>query len=399
MKFDKGTVIFEEGPLTEAIRREVRIVIERIVNEELEVALGVGFYQRAEGRQGYRHGYESRQISTSLGKTTLSLPRGRLFAEAGSTIEWRGQILPRYQRRTKTVDDAILGLYLCGANTRRIMKALRPLLKGTPLSKSTISRLVGRLKEQFEAWQKRPLQDEIIAYFYLDGFGVTICAGGRVVRVPVLAAVGIKEDGEKVLLGLWLMGAESTNAWEGVLAELDGRGLVRPQLVIIDGNQGLRAAVEAIWPKIEVQRCVVHKLRNLLAHAPKHTQEAIKEDYHAIIYAGNREEALVAWSRFEKRWQKQCPGVVKSLLEAQTELLTFFNYPKEQWKSLRSTNIIERIYGEFRRRVKTQALLPSEEAVLVLLYGLFASGQIVMRRISGWREMSPVVKKVLDRVA
>lgn len=335
------------------------------------------------------------------------MPRGRLFSEAGPTIEWHSQILPRYQRRAKTVDDAILSLYLCGANTRRIKKALRPLLKGTPLSKSTISRLVGRLKEQFEAWQKRSLQDEIIAYLYLDGFGVSIRVGGRVVRVAVLAAVGVKENGEKVLLGLWLRGAESTNAWEGVLAELVGRGLVRPQLVIIDGNPGLRAAVEAIWPKIEVQRCVVHKLRNLLAHAPKHTHEAIKEDYHAIIYAVNREEALAAWDRFEKKWRKQCPGVVKSLLEAQAELLTFFCYPESQWKSLRSTNIIERIYGEFRRRIKTQSSLPSEEAVLILLYGLFASGQIVMGRIPGWREMpacatadrSLLVKKALDRVA
>ncbi len=314
-------------------------------------------------------------------------------------IEWHSQMLPRYRRRAKAVDDALLGLYLCDANTRRIRKALQPLMKNTPLSKSSISRLVSRLKEQFEVWQRRALHNETLVHLYLDGFGAKVRCGGRVVSVPVLAAVGVRESGEKVLLGLWLRGSESAMAWEGVLDDLSARSLPRPQLVIIDGNQGLRLAVETTWPKIDVQRCTVHKLKDLLSHAPKHAHEEIREDYQAVIYANGLEEALIARERFIKKWQNRCEGMVKSLLEAGDELLTFFRYPQSQWRSLRSTNIIERIYGEFRRQIKTQMPFPTESAVLIMLYGLFASGQITLRKISNWRDMSEIIKKRFDRVA
>ncbi len=238
-----------------------------------------------------------------------------------------------------------------------------------------------------------------MVHLYLDGFGAKVRCGGRVVSVPVLVTVGVRESGEKVLLGLWLRGSESAMAWEGVLDDLSARGLSRPQLVIIDGNQGLRLAVETIWPKIDVQRCTVHKLKNLLSHAPKHVHEAIRGDYHAIIYADSLAEAKSVRERFVKQWQNRCEGVVKSLLEAGDELLTFFRYPESQWRSLRSTNIIERIYGEFRRRIKTQMPFPTESAFLIMLYGLIASGQITLRKIPGWRDMSEIIKKRIDKVA
>ncbi len=398
MKYSEKMISYEKDYLTEAIRREIKLFIEKIIIEELEATIGVGLYERGEGRRGYRHGYEARQLSTSLGKSDIKVPRARLFAD-GATIEWRSQMLPRYRRRAKAVDDAILGLYLCGANTRRIRKALQPLLKGTPLSKSSISRLVGRLKEEFEVWQRRALHNELLVHLYLDGFGAKVRCGGRVSSIPVLAAVGVRPSGEKILLGLWLRGSESVEAWEGVLEDLTTRGLPRPLLVIIDGNQCLRLAVETTWPKIDVQRCTVHKLKNLLSHAPKHAHEAIREDYHTIIYAASLEEAKVARERFIKQWRNRCEGVVKSLLEAGDELLTFFRYPESQWRSLRSTNIIERIYGEFRRRIKTQLPFPTESAVLIMLYGLFASGQMTLRKIPGWRDMPEIIKKKVDKVA
>lgn len=163
------------------------------------------------------------RISTSLGRTDIKVPRVRLFGPAGETIEWQSHILPRYQRRAKALDDAILGIYLCGANTRRIKQALRPLLKGTPLSKSSISRLVLRLKEYFESWRNRALHNEFVAYLYLDGFGVTIRSCGRVCRVLVLAAVGVNEKGEKILLGL--RGSESAQTWRALVEDLVSRGL------------------------------------------------------------------------------------------------------------------------------------------------------------------------------
>jgi len=203
----------------------------------------------------------------------------------------------------------------------------------------------------------------------------------------VLVGLGVKADGQKVVLDLELLQSESTECWGGLVEGLIERGLKRPCLVIIDGNKGLRAAVEKSWPGIEVQRCTVHKLRNLERHTPRHALEEVKSDYHRIIQAESLEQARKVYREFIVKWKKLAPKVVVSLEEAGEELLTFYGFPNSQWKSLRTTNAIERLNGEFRRRVKTQGSLPSAQAGEFLLFGLIISGQIQMRRIDGWRDL------------
>src|SRR5439155_798187 len=167
-------------------------------------------------------------------------------------------------------------------------------------------------------------------------------------------------------------GGESFAAWKGCLDDLVARGLRAPVLCIIDGNAGLRRAVGLVWPRAAIQRCCVHKLRNLERKAPKHALAEIRDDFHRIVYAANADTARMAYGAFERTWAKRCPGVVTSLREGGDELLTFFTFPKAQWKTLRTTNVIERLHEEFRRRVKTQGSLPTEDAALVLLCGLVA---------------------------
>ena len=162
-------------------------------------------------------------------------------------------------------------------------------------------------------------------------------------------------------------------------------------LCIIDGNPGLRRTVGEVWPRAAVQRCCVHKLRNLEQKAPKHALAEIRDDFHRILYAANADGARAAYVTFERTWAKHCPGVVASLREGGDELLTFFSFPKAQWKTLRTTNTIERLHEEFHRRVKTQGSLPSEDAALVLLFSLVASGQIKLRRIDGWQKIAAVL--------
>jgi hypothetical protein len=146
-------------------------------------------------------------------------------------------------------------------------------------------------------------------------------------------------------------------------------------------------------PQAAVQRCCVHKLRNLERRAPKHALAEIRDDFHRIVYAGSAEAARAANAAFERKWAKRCPGVVASLREGGDELLTFYTFPKAQWKTLRTTNAIERLHEEFRRRVKTQGSLPGEEAAVVLLFSLVASGQIRLRRIDGWRKIAAVLSQ------
>lgn len=386
-------------PLTAVIRGRVREAIETIVEEELTSALQVRPAERSPVRQGYRHGHRRRTVGTSVGAVPVRVPRARVRSAQGALQEWRSTVLPRYQRRVRAVDAAILGVYLSGGNTRRVQAALRPLLRGVPLSKSTVSRIVARLKAQYAAWQRRDLGATPCVLLYLDALGVPIRRAGKVVRTPIQAVIGVRPTGEKVLLTLRLAGSESQASWQAVLDDLTARHLARPVLTVVDGCPGLRAALAATWPGLAVQRCTVHKLRNLLAAAPKHAQDAIREDYHAIVYAATTAAATAAYTAFRRKWGKRCPAVVRSLEEAGSELLTFLAFPASQWKALRTTNCIERLHEEFRRRVKTQSALPTEEAALVLLFGLLASGQIRMRRLTGYHDLPLVLTQHQQAVA
>jgi putative transposase len=214
--------------------------------------------------------------------------------------------------------------------------------------------------------------------------------GKKRVRVPVLVTLGVCTNGQRVVLDLRLAGAESEQAWLEAVRALAARNLGAPVLAIIDGNPGLSAALKVQWPKLAIQRCTNHKLWNLLAKAPAHLREELAEDYRRMIYAPTREAVAQARIAFTRKWQLRCKAVSASFAEAGDELFTFIAFPISQWKALRTTNALERINEEFRRRTKTQASLPSEEAVLFLLFGLLRSGQITLRRLIGWQDLTIV---------
>ncbi|MFQ5540163.1 MAG: IS256 family transposase [Candidatus Binatia bacterium] len=381
--------LFGPDRLTEALQVKVREMIVTLAEAELSEVLAALPYERSGERRGYRNGKRQRWISTGLGATAIELPRARL-KEDGQEKEWQSGLIERYRRRARSVDAALLGCYLSGANGRRIRGALSCLLRGTPLSKSAISRLVGRLQSLFSDWRNRSLQEHSVVFLYLDAIALRVRIANKVSSVPVLVALGVGEEGKKLVLDLELLSSESSSCWAGFVEGLVSRGLKRPCLVIVDGNKGLRAAVEQSWPGIEVQRCTVHKLRNLERHVPRHALEEMKSDYHRIIHAESLEQASKAYRAFVSKWKKRALKVAASLEEAGQELLTFYRFPQSQWKSLRSTNAIERLNGEFRRRVKTQGSLPDAQAGERLLFGLLISGQIRMRRIDGWRDLKQV---------
>jgi putative transposase len=378
-----------KGALEELMRERIRAMIEAIVDEELTAALGAVRSARVgAGGTGYRHGKRARTLTTSLGATTITMPRARIEADDERDHEWQSRIIPRYQRRTERVDEAILGVYLSGTNTRRLRGALAPLLRGAPLSKDAVSRLVGRLREDFEAWAKGDLGELKVRYLFLDGWYPRVRIGKKRVRVPVLVTLGVCADGRRVVLDLRLAGGESEQAWLDAVRSLAARNLGAPRLAVIDGNPGLAAALRAQWPQIAIQRCTNHKLWNLLAKAPAHLREELAEDYRRMIYATSREGVGQARVGFLRKWKLRCKAVSLSFEEAGDELFTFTAFPASQWKALRTTNALERINEEFRRRTKTQASLPSEEAVLFLLFGLLRSGQVRLRRLVGWQDLT-----------
>lgn len=378
--------------LTEAIRGKLRDLIELLLQSELDQALQVAPYGRSPQRAGYRNGTKPRTLSTSLGTVQLDVPRARMAQDSGQTCEWLSELLPRYERRTGSLDASLLTLYFSGVNQRRIRKALQPLVSEAPVGKNVVSRLVHRLKDHLEAWKERSLREETYVYVYLDATNLRVRLLGAVRTFPIFVALGVREDGTKEVLALEGLYKESQNAWKELLEGLQRRGMNRPLLAVIDGSRGLRGALDLVWPGIKVQRCLVHKLRNLETYCPREVYREVREDFHEISGAKNLKAARAAYDRFVRRWGERLPKVAKSLQEAGPELLTFFSFPKEQWKCLRTTNPIERLNEEFKRRVKTQSSLPSEESVLLIFFGLIASGQIQFRKIDGWQTIPEVTQ-------
>jgi len=383
------------GIIEESLREKTRDWIEQMVKEELEAALGVGRHERGDGRRGYRKGRRSRTFTSRNGKHTIEMPRGEFFEpDADGKKAWTSQLLPPYVRRSDEVEEALTMSYLSGLNTRKVRGALTPLLEGASLSKSTVSRIVAGLTEAFEAWRNRDLSGEDIAILFLDGFNLKVRLAGKVESVPVLSAIGTCTDGRRLVLCLELRTSESASAWGSVVESLCTRGVKAPVLAVVDGCEALRTAVKATWPGIDVQRCTKHKLENLRTHSPKRRHAEIKADYDAIVYAADEPSARRAWDRFERKWGTSCPGVVKSLREGGEELLTFYRYPESMWKMLRTTNGIERVNEEYRRRVKTQGSFPNVEAGLKVCYGMVAAGVIVLRRLDGWQFLRGAVETI-----
>src|SRR5437870_9019580 len=221
----------------------------------------------------------------------------------------------------------------------------------------------------------------------MDALYPKVRIGKHRVRVPVLVTLGVRADGQRVVLDVRLAGDESTAAWRDVIRSLVERQVGRPLLAIIDGSAGLVAALREQWSTLPVQRCTAHKLRNLEAKAPVRLREELAEDYRRMIYAETRTLVDQARTRFAKKWRLRCPAVIECLEEAGDDLFTFLRFPQTPWKALRTTNALERINGEFRRRTKTQASLPGQDAVLLLLFGLLRSGQVKLRKIDGWQQM------------
>ena len=396
-KAETAAYLFDDwfDPIEAGLRDRVRAFIETMIRSELDAALARPRYGRRPdasegsdaGLAGHRHGSRTRSLTGTFGSTEIAVPRARLKAGDGKTAEWKSQALRAYQRRTLAADALIASTYLAGTNTRRVRRALAALFGGA-VGKDTVSRVWRKVKSDWEAWNARSLADEPIVRLILDGTVARVRLDRKATSISLLVVIGVRADGQKVLLAIKSMGGESTEAWRTVLDDLIKRGLRRPGFLIIDGAPGLERAIAAVWDGVPVQRCTVHKHRNLLAHAPERLHEEITADYTDMIYAATREEIEARRKAFIRKWRLKHRAVADSLEEAGNRLFAFTRLPPSQWRSARTTNAIERLHEEFKRRIKTQAVMPSADTAAMLFWALLASGQIIMRKVDGWQTLA-----------
>jgi putative transposase len=397
-------------PIEAGLRDRVREFIQAMIEGELEAALCRPRYgrqpkakeagaERSSEVSGHRHGHRPRSLTGTFGRVEISVPRARLDTAEGKTTEWKSAALRAYQRRTKQADSLIAGAYLAGTNTRRVRRALSAVFCGA-ISKDTVSRVWRKVKADWDAWNARALAEEPIVRLILDGTAVRVRLDRKATAIVLLVVLGVREDGQKVLLAVRNMGGETTEAWRAVLDDLVKRGLRKPEFLIVDGGTGLGQALTALWGDVPTQRCTVHKHRNLLAHAPKRLHEEVSADYTDMIYADTPAQIEERRRTFIRKWRLKCKAVADSLEEAGDQLFTFTRLPDSQWKSVRTTNAIERLHEEFKRRIKTQTVLPSAETAAMLFWALLAAGQIAMRKVDGWQTLShKLADKAIDLAA
>ncbi len=370
-----------EECLEELMRHSVRLVLQQVVEDEVTMWLGRGWNGRGDRqRAGYRNGHSGLTIKTTAGPVELKRPKLR-----NTTETFASQLLGKGVVRSAPLEALVISGWVRGLSDRDIEALLGEALgPEAALSKSTVSRICQRLRQEFESFRARDLSDVWLDYLYLDGSHFRMHDGTR--AEPVMVAYGITTVGRPVLVAVEPAAAESTDAWADMLCGLRHRGLRLPMLTVTDGAPGLIAAVESQLCGSLRQRCLIHRCRNVVAKIPAEYQDRIKSEFWAIFDDIDTEpgEAAVREAQrridgFSDRHRTAYPAAVRCLEDDRQALTSFLRFPRQHWKRIRHTNLIERTFGETRRRVKVIGRLPGEASCLSLVWA------VLDRASNGWR--------------
>lgn len=346
-------------------RGSIKVFLEGMLRAECNLHLGFNPYERGIGRQDSRNGYYERDLESVFGLLEdLKIPRTR-------NNTFRTKLIARYQRRQKQVGTLIKEMFIRGVSTRKIGEVLTPLL-GIEPSASTVSNIAKSLDAEVAKYRRRPIADEYI-YLLLDGVTMKIKEAPHARKVMVLCAYGITTYGKRELIAFEQVKAESETCCEIFLNGLWKRGLVgeKLKLIVTDGSPGLIRGVELVYPGVERQRCWAHKGRNVASKLHRKNQEECLAGMKKIYYQSSRRQAIKVYREWESRWKEEEPGAVECLAKDLEEMLTFYSMPESHWKTIRTTNLIERIFREVRRRTRPMTSFANKASCDRVLFAVF----------------------------
>jgi putative transposase len=344
------------------IQRAVAAYLDALMQAELTAALGRERYQRRETGVNHRNGsYPRRFTIKGIGDVGVLVPRDRRG-------EFHSRVLPRYRRYEQEISRDLSLMFLCGISTRTL-SAISLRLLGRRISPAEVSEANQELVEAVEKWRGRDLSTEAIRYLFIDGVNFRMRILKRIEIIPVLVAIAVTETGHKLVVGLQAGDKESAASWREFFRDLKQRGLNGSQVTlgIMDGLQSLETVFREEFPQAKTQRCQVHVARNVLAKVPRALKAEVAADMRHVFYAPSKKQAREAFERFRQKWEKAAPSGVASLERSLEACLTFYDFPAEQWVSLRTTNLIERLHKEFKRRTRPMEILPGEAGCYRLL--------------------------------
>jgi putative transposase len=358
IEFEKPSHQEVQTDLHALFRGAIRVALETVLEEEIRDLIGAGRWQRIVGRKDRRNGSYLRTLVTSMGLMDVTVPRSR---NSGGAAD----VLGRYKRRSSEVDEAITAAYVQGVSTRKMGKVTRALMD-EGVSRSTVSRVTSVLEDKVDALRRAPLT-EPYPYLYLDATFLDARWARAVENVSALVAYGVGQDGRRHLLAITIGASESEDSWADLLRQLLERGLNGVQLVIADGHLGLAAAVRKALPEARLQRCTVHLTRNVLAKAPWRLRGRLGRETSAIFDAPDLKDARRRLEALLAGLGRQVPEAMECLKEGFAAATVFFSFPKAHWRRIRSTNGLERLNGELKRRIRSVGAFPDRASALRLI--------------------------------
>ena len=342
----------------ELVLGAIKLTLQTVMEQAVDLMVGAQPYERSESRRDVRNGSYERRLTTTAGTVDLEVPRTRTRGAAGAVVG-------RYKRRVAELDEAIAEAYVDGVSTRKMAGVTEALL-GESVSRSSVSRVTAKLEEQVEALRRAPLVEPVV-YLYLDATFLDARWARQVENVSALVAYGVGIDGKRRLLAVTIGAAESEDSWADLLTQLVERGLHGVRLVISDAHSGLKSAVRRFLPEVVHQRCTVHLIRNVTAKAPKRLRSRVAREAVRILHAPSLADARKRKEEFDAGLGAQVPES-RECLDAGFEAATrYYALPREHWKRIRSTNGLERLHGEIKRRIKTMGAFPDRASALRLI--------------------------------
>lgn len=363
------------------VRAAVKAALEEVMQEEMSEHLQAEYRERTAARRGQRNGSYTRRLLTPAGPIEqLQVPRDR-------EGEFLTEIFERYQRMTGSLEEAILEMYLQGVSTRKVA-AITEGLTRVKVGKDAVSRIAGRLSDELEAWRQTPLT-VAYPYVYVDALYLKVNWGGRVGDLAILSAIGVNEQGFREVLGVEPAAGERKEAYQSLLRGLLDRGLQGVKLVVSDDHEAIKAAVGSELPGAAWQRCTVHFERNILSHVPRAEAKAVADDLRELFGVTREETAWHLAEAFVERWKPRFPSAVKVFERGLSEALTYLKFPSSHHRLIRTTNALERLHREVKRRTKVVGVFPNETSAtnLATTVMLRASEDWALRR---YLDMAPL---------
>lgn len=343
--------------LGELFRGAIKMSLEMLLEEEVKALVGARRYERRAGRKNYRNGSYLRNLLTTMGMIEVRVPRTRDGSAAG--------VVGAYKRRTDEVDALVTEAYVSGVSQRNMADVTESLM-GEKVKRSTVSRVAKRLQQSVDELRTQKLEQRF-PYLYLDATFIHARWARRVENVSALVAYGVGEDGYRHLLGVHIGAQESEASWSELLEQLVDRGLGGVVLVISDEHKGLKAAVRHWLPEVEHQRCTVHVQRNVVAKAPRRLHKRLAAEAGDVFQAPSKKEARERLEAFKAKWGKELPEAVTCLKNGFEAATVFYKFPKAHWRRIRTTNSLERLHGEIKRRTRAVGAFPDRDSALRLV--------------------------------